>query len=56
MLKHWVKCPQPGQFRGEGVWVSLEDNPQIGLDIDMNWDAFVKSNFLPTYVGETPPE
>ena len=48
-MRRWFKEPAPGQFRGEGDWVEYKGS-------DADWQALVATDFLPTHVGETPPE
>ena len=51
MKKKWIKVPGPGEFRGEGKWMLLEDTKYTIFD----WDYCVNNNYLPTAEQEEKP-
>lgn len=52
--KKWIRIPEPGQFRGEGIWreVGPDDRTQVSQDY---YDFCKDTNYLPVHEGETPP-
>lgn len=46
VLKHWLRMPAPGQFRGEGTWVSVDKAV---------YDSYPEG-VIPKHIGELPPE
>lgn len=53
MEQRWVKVPGPGQFRGEGKWIKLE---QYTNEPEEAWESLKDGYFLPVHVGDNPPE
>ena len=47
----WVRCPAPGEFRGEGKWSKAAE---LGVS-DAQWREYQESGFLPVYEGDEPP-
>jgi len=58
--KHWVKFPGPGEMRGQGIWVAVEDeNAGTGVSLAdrlQMWNYYMQTGFLPTHVGPEPPD
>lgn len=50
-MKKWVKVPLPGQFRGEGVWRTIED---AGCPLE-DWEVLRDTGYLPVHEGEEKP-
>jgi hypothetical protein len=53
MMQKWVRIPGPGQFRGEGKWMKLEE---AFKEPEEAWKDLTKTGFLPTHEGDEPPE
>jgi len=53
MTKKWIKMPGLGDFRGQGKWHNLDD--LTGCD-EHYWSYCEVTGFLPTFVGDAPPE
>lgn len=51
-LQKWVQYPGPGQFRGEGPWLKIEDVPMT----EGEWRRVKEIEYLPTHEGDEPPE
>ena len=54
-MARWMKWAGPGQFRGEGTWVNVDKPEEIAMDDD-TWQYLVTTGFLPTHVGDKPPD
>lgn len=59
--QRWVKVPGPGQYRGEGEWVKLEEiktQDEGGPKRPMNatdWLELQMTDYLPVHQGAEPP-
>jgi hypothetical protein len=50
-MTKWIKWPAPGQFRGEGEWLRLENAPCS----EAYWYDCHDTGYLPTHEGDQPP-
>jgi hypothetical protein len=51
--QRWVRVPSPGQIRGEGKWIHFE---KLEAPKHVTWEWMLEYKYLPTHVGNTPPE
>lgn len=59
MTRRWIKVPGPGEFRGQGLWLldpAVKAFEGDWLSGDAAWNYCVKTGYLPTHEGDTPPE
>jgi hypothetical protein len=47
----WVKLPTPGEYRGEGQWVTIT---KIRMP-ENEWQRLHEMKTLPTHIGKEPP-
>lgn len=52
LLTKWIKVPGPGEYRGQGVWKSIEDAKCSEED----WQYNVDTGYLPTAHCEEKPD
>ena len=52
MSKKWVKVPGPGQYRGEGEWIEVDDKNFSDLE---GWKHHRETGFLPTAEQDKKP-
>jgi len=55
-MKRWIKYPAPGQFRGEGAWVKLEEIQVTNCTHDEYWEWLVSTDYLPTKEQDEKPQ
>lgn len=51
-MKKWIKVPGPGDFRGEGVWKTIEE-ARCSPD---DWEYNRATGWLPTAEQKEKPE
>jgi len=51
-MTRWIKVAGPGEFRGEGVWQTIEE---AGCSLE-DWEWNQRTGYLPTWVGDEPPQ
>ena len=51
-MTKWIKIPEPGQFRGAGKWVSIQE---IGMSTQQ-WEYYFLTGFLPAIESEERPQ
>lgn len=61
MAKMWIKLPGPGEFRGEGKWLSLDEYNNLDSiynsdELEEWWHWCRENNYLPTAEQEEMPE
>ena len=52
-MQQWIKIPQPGQFRGEGIWVKVDQSNDKLVDY---YEYCKATGYLPVAEQDEEPE